>query len=74
MLKGDGPDKVVLLACSRGLLNGAKEFLIILEDLKSDGVISEEYYQKLRRRILSRANDSIREFESLITNFDIQLK
>ncbi|MDP2692959.1 MAG: hypothetical protein Q8O88_04945, partial [bacterium] len=48
-----------------------KEYLCILEELRDDNLFSDEYYQKLRKKILSRANDGLRELEEFIDKFEI---
>ena len=52
-----------------------KNFLFILEDLKDkDYDIDDETYQKLRKRVLDHGNDTTREIEDYLSNFDIKLR
>lgn len=44
----------------------SKQFLEILEDLQPDHGISDEKYQRLRKRVLDRGNDAIREMQVYI--------
>lgn len=73
-IQGESPEKILIWSISRTLINSAKDTLNILEDLKADGLFNEEYFQRLRKRILGNSNDKIREFEQLIGKFDIKLK
>jgi hypothetical protein len=57
------------------VVNLYKNYLFILEDLQKDGYnIPEEEYQRIRKRILDYGNDTIREIEENLENFDIELK
>lgn len=59
----------------RKVTNLYKQFLFILEDLQGSGYnIPEESYQKARKRILDHGNDTIREIEETLKNFDVKLK
>ena len=59
----------------RKVVNLYKNYLFILEDLKKDGYdIPEEEYQRIRKRVLDYGNDTIREIEENLENFDIELK
>jgi|TARA_Y100000310_G_scaffold181845_1_gene181874 hypothetical protein len=59
----------------RKIVNLYKNYLFILEDMKKDGYdIPEEEYQRIRKRILDYGNDTIREMEENLENFDIELK
>ena len=59
----------------RKIVNLYKNYLFILEDMKKDGYdIPEEEYQRIRKRILDYGNDTIREIEENLENFDIELK
>lgn len=56
----------------RKVVNLYKNFLIILEDLREDGYnISDEKYQRLRKRILDSGNDAIRQFEEELNNINL---
>ena len=56
----------------RKSINLCKSFLFLLEDLKGAS-ITEEKYQKIRKRVLDMGNDSIREFDEHLENFDIKI-
>jgi hypothetical protein len=57
------------------IVNLYKQCLIILEDYpQSNYNSSKEVYQKARKRILDCGNDTIREIEETLKNFDINLK
>ena len=59
----------------RKVTNLYKRFLIILEDMNEDQYnTAEEAYQKARKKILDEGNDTIRELEENIDQFDIRLK
>ena len=59
----------------RKVINLCKNFLILTEDLKDKNQpMTEEDYQKLRKRVLDAGNDTIREIEESLDNFDIKLK
>jgi len=59
----------------RKVTNLYKRFLIILEDMNEDQYNnSEEAYQKARKKILDEGNDTIRELEENMDQFDIRLK
>jgi arginyl-tRNA--protein-N-Asp/Glu arginylyltransferase len=63
----------VLFQNRRKVINLYKNFLILLEDLKEDGYnISDEKYQRLRKKVLDSGNDSIRQFEEELNNIDLQ--
>tara|TARA_Y100000004_G_scaffold148381_1_gene169856 strand:+ start:152 stop:295 length:144 start_codon:yes stop_codon:yes gene_type:complete len=47
--------------------------LFLLEDLKGTS-ITEEKYQKIRKRVLDMGNDSIREFDEHLENFEIKIR
>ena len=57
----------------RKTINLCKSFLFLLEDLKG-GAVTEEKYQKIRKRILDMGNDSIREFDEHLENFNVNIK
>ena len=51
-----------------------KNYFIILEDLaKENPSISQEKYNKIRKRILDYSNDTIREIEQDLEQFKISL-
>ena len=57
----------------RKTINLCKSFLFLLEDLKGTS-ITEEKYQKIRKRVLDMGNDSIREFDEHLENFEIKIR
>jgi len=57
----------------RKTINLCKTFLFLLEDLKGQSV-TEEKYQKIRKRVLDGGNDSIREFDEHLESFQINIK
>lgn len=60
---------------SRKVTHLYKNFLFILEDLRDNGYdISDEDYQRARKRILDHGNDTIREIEECLKDLDIRLK
>ena len=59
----------------RKVTNLYKNFLFILEDLKENEYdISDESYQRHRKRVLDFGNDTIREIEETLKNLEIKLK
>lgn len=62
----------VVFKNKRQVINLYKNFLILLEDLKEDGYnISDEKYQRLRKKVLDSGNDSIRQFEEDLNNINL---
>ena len=57
----------------RKTINLCKSFLLLLEDMKNEN-LTEEKYQKVRKRVLDGGNDSIREFEEHLENFSIGIR
>lgn len=51
-----------------------KSFLFELEDLRDNGIISEQYFEKRRKWILDAAGSSAREFEEYLNKFKIEYK
>ena len=51
-----------------------KSYLVLLEEFKDDNILSEEYYSKLRKEILTNGNNSIRELADYLERFDIYFK
>lgn len=77
MEKGDPKIReYVLFQFKRKITNLYKEFLFILEDVANSSYnkISDETYQKYRKKILDRGNDTIRDLEEDISKFDFTLK
>jgi hypothetical protein len=54
----------------RNITNLFKSFFIVLDDLN----ITDEQYQKYRKRILDDANNKIREIEEIFDNLDVAFK
>ena len=75
MENGDKTKDFINFQVRRKVTNLYKQFLFILEDLRESGHnIPEESYQKTRKRVLDYGNDTIREIEENLKNFDIKLK
>lgn len=49
-------------------------FLYTLEDLKSQDTITEEEFQRMRKRVLDYGNNCYRNIEEELNNFDFKLK
>ena len=66
---------ITLFQIKRKITNVYKNFFFILEDLGDSGYnISDETYQKMRKRILDNANDAFREIEESFSKLNITLK
>lgn len=76
MEKGDPKIKeYILFQFRRKITNLYKQFLFILEDVShSKYNISDESYQKYRKRILDAGNDTIRELEEDLNKLDFKIK
>lgn len=76
MENGDPKIKEYLLfQFRRKIINLYKQFLFILEDVDNSKYnMTDEAYQKYRKRILDAGNDTIREIEEDISKFDFKLK
>ena len=76
MEKGDPKIKeYVLFQLRRKITNLYKQFLFILEDIDNSKYnMSDEAYQKFRKRVLDYGNDTIREIEEDISKFNFNLK
>jgi len=73
--KGNREKDFLEFQINRKVKNLYKSFLFILEDLKDqDYNIDDETYQKLRKRVLDYGNDTTREIEDYLDNFDIKLR
>ena len=73
--KGNREKDFLEFQINRKVKNLYKNFLFILEDLKAQGYdIDEDMYQRCRKRVLDQGNDTIREIEDYLNNFDIRLK
>ena len=57
----------------RKTINLCKSFLLLLEYMKNEPV-TEEKYQKVRKRVLDGGNDTIREFEEHLESFNIEIR
>ena len=75
-MEGDTREKEFLqFQINRKVKNLYKNFLFILEDLKSQGYdISDEDFQRCRKRVLDHGNDAIREIEDCLKDLDIRFK
>ena len=49
-------------------------FLYALEDLKSQDKISDDEFQRMRKRVLDYGNNCYRNIEEELNNFDFKLK
>jgi ferredoxin-fold anticodon binding domain-containing protein len=49
-------------------------FLYALEDLKSQDKITEDEFQRMRKRVLDHGNNCYRNIEEELDNFDFKLK
>lgn len=49
-------------------------FLYTLEDLKSQDKITEDEFQRMRKRVLDYGNNCYRNMEEELNNFDFKLK
>lgn len=49
-------------------------FLYSLEDLKSQDKISDEEFQRMRKRVLDYGNNCYRNIEEELNNFDFKLR
>jgi hypothetical protein len=49
-------------------------FLYTLEDLKSENQITDEEFQRMRKRVLDYGNNCYRNIEEELDNFDFKLK
>ncbi len=75
MEKDNKSREFIKFQIQRKVVNLYKNFLFILEDLKEQGYdIPEEEFQRIRKRILDYGNDTIREVEENLDNFEIKLK
>ena len=59
---------------SRNMIGQIKDCLIILEDFKKDGFLSEEGYSRLRGYLLGKTNDRIRDLQGVVEQFNIELR
>ena len=74
-MKGEKEKEFLQFQVQRKDVSLYKSFLFILEDLKAQGYdIDEDMYQRCRKRVLDQGNDTIREIEDYLNNFDIRLK
>lgn len=76
MEKGDPKlREYVLFQFRRKVTNLYKDCLFILEDaVNSNYNMSNEAYQKYRKRILDHGNDTIREIEEELEKFNFNLR
>ena len=74
-MKGEKEKEFLQFQVQRKVVSLYKSFLFILEDLKAQGYdIDEDMYQRCCKRVLDQGNDTIREIEDYLNNFDIRLK
>ena len=74
-MENDPIKDITLFQIKRKITNIYKNFFFILEDLNDSGYnISDETYQKMRKRILDNANDAIREIEENFSKLNISIK
>ena len=74
MENGDKSKDFLRFQVNRKVTNLYKNFLFMIEDLYNSGEISEESFQRLRKRVLDYGNDTIREIEENLDSFDFKLK
>ena len=74
MENGDKSKDFLRFQVNRKVTNLYKNFLFMVEDLYDSGEISEESFQRLRKRVLDYGNDTIREIEENLDNFEFKLK
>jgi len=56
----------------RKIIGLCKNFLCTIEDIQSEkGVITDEQYQRVRKRVLDHGNDAIRELEEALESVRI---
>ena len=68
------PRQFINFQNKRKVLNLCKGFLMLLEDANAKDCLDEDEYKKIRKRVLDYGNDSIRELEEHLNNFDINFK
>ena len=74
-MKGEKEKEFLQFQVQRKVVSLYKSFLFILKDLEAQGYdIDEDMYQRCRKRVLDQGNDTIREIEDYLNNFDIRLK
>lgn len=74
-MENDAIKDITLFQVKRKITNIYKNFFFILEDLSDSGYnISDETYQKIRKRVLDNANDAAREIEESFSKLNITLK
>ena len=62
----------LLFSVNRGFTNLAKSFLVLIEDLISDGyLIQDDKFQRLRKKVLDQTGDGKRNLEYLIEKMEI---
>lgn len=63
--------ELVLFQHRRNLMSLCKEFLCQIEDIAEGECVN---FEKRRKRILDRANDSHREFETQLNSLEVEFK
>jgi nucleoid-associated protein YejK len=74
MENGDKSKDFLRFQVNRKVTNLYKNFLFMVEDLYNSGDLDEESFQRIRKRILDYGNDTIREIEENLDNFEFKLK
>jgi|TARA_B100001105_G_C22345240_1_gene423139 nucleoid-associated protein YejK len=74
MENGDKSKDFLRFQVNRKVTNLYKNFLFMVEDLYNNREIDEETFQRIRKRILDYGNDTIREIEENLDNFEFKLK
>ena len=69
-----GLDGILKFQISRKTRGMAKCFLVILEELLDDSIVTEEQFKRFRKKILDETGSSERELDSLIDKLEISLK
>ncbi len=73
-LDGFSPERLLKGQIQRKTTTLAKQFLFFLEDLRDEGAISEEKYQRGRKRVLDYLGECHREIFSAVDQLDVKLK
>lgn len=73
-MKGGEFNEFVRARIERDIKNLFLQFLYIQEELKQKGVISEEEYVLLRKRILDYGNSTTRSVDKLLESFNMEVK
>lgn len=74
MQEQENHNKFLCFQVSRNIIQLAKNFLILLEELRDNGRITVDEYQRLRSKVLGHSNDISRDLQTTIENFEVKLK